>query len=49
MVDRMDFEEVALKTIDVSMSPSVAHFKSESRKAPSNVRTVFFHNNNNML
>jgi hypothetical protein len=45
MMDRLDFEELALKNIDSSLSPSVADFKSESpvsesRKAPLSVRTV---------
>ena len=45
MVDRIDFEELALKNIDLSLSPSVAHFRSESpasesEKTPLSVRTV---------
>ena len=45
MMDRLDFEELALKSIDLSLSPSVAHFRSESpvsesKKAPLSVRTV---------
>jgi hypothetical protein len=47
MVDRLDFEELALKNIDLSLSPSVADFRSESpvsesKKAPltRSVRTV---------
>jgi Mitochondrial K+-H+ exchange-related len=44
MVDRMEFEELSLKSIDLSMSPSVAHLRSSplSEKAPSSVRTVPF-------
>lgn len=42
-MDRMEFEELALKSIDLSMSPSVAHFRSspmsENKKASSTVRT----------
>ena len=45
MMDRLDFEESALKSVDMSLSPSVADFRSESpasesKKAPSNVRTI---------
>ena len=40
MMDRLDFEELALKSIDLSLSPSVTDFRSESpvsesKKAPS--------------
>lgn len=42
MVDRMEFEELALKSIDLSMTPSVADFRSgpvsEDKKAPLSVR-----------
>jgi len=45
-MDRMDFEELALKSIDLSMSPSIAHFKSsplpENVKAPLSVRAIPF-------
>lgn len=44
MVDRMEFEELALKSIDLSISPSVAHFRSttvsDNEKAQSSVRTT---------
>ena len=44
-MNRLDFEESALKNIDLSLSPPVADFKSESpvsesKKAPLSVRTV---------
>ena len=46
MVDRMEFEELALKSIDLSICPSVAHFRStpvsDDKKAPLNVRTTTF-------
>jgi hypothetical protein len=47
MVDGLDFEESALKSIDLSLSPSVANFRSESpvsenKKAPLSVRTIPF-------
>ena len=47
MVDRLDFEESTLKSVDLSLSPSVTDFKSESpesesEKAPLSVRTVPF-------
>jgi hypothetical protein len=43
MMDRLDFEESALKSVDLSLSPSVADFRSESpEKATLNVRTVPF-------
>ena len=46
MVDRMEFEELALKRIDLSMSPSVAYLRSspvsDNEKAPSTVRTAPF-------
>ncbi|KAF8800102.1 hypothetical protein BYT27DRAFT_7200608 [Phlegmacium glaucopus] len=45
MVDRMEFEELALKSIDLSMSPSVAQFKSspvpENKNAPLTIPLVF--------
>jgi len=45
-MDRMDFEELALKSIDLSMSPSIANFKSsplpENVKAPLSVRAIPF-------
>ena len=41
-MDRLDFEEIALKSIDLSLSPSVADFRSESKKEPLSVRTVPF-------
>ena len=45
MMDRLDFEESALKSVDLSLSPSVADFRSErpaseSKRTPSNVRTI---------
>jgi hypothetical protein len=47
MVDRLDFEELALKSIDLSASPSVDHLGSESKvseseKASLSVCTVPF-------
>ena len=43
MVDRMEFEELALKSIDLSNSPSLSQFSSnptsEDKKPPFNVRT----------
>ena len=44
MVDSLDFEELALKSIDLSLSPSVADFRSvsESKKVPLSVSTVPF-------
>ena len=46
MVDRMEFEELALKSIDLSICPPVAHFKStpasDNEKVPLNVRTNLF-------
>lgn len=46
-MDRLDFEELALKSIDLSESPSVPHIRSESpasesKEAPLSVRTVPF-------
>jgi hypothetical protein len=46
MVDRIDFEELTLKSIDLSRSPSITQFRSsavsESKKEPSSVRAVPF-------
>ena len=46
MVDRMEFEELALKNIDLSMSPSVSHLRpssmSENEKTSSGVRAAPF-------
>jgi len=46
MMDRLDFEELALKSIDLSLSPSVAHFRSESpvsesKKTPLSISLEF--------
>ena len=37
-MDRIEFEELALKSIDLSMAPSLAQFVSENKKAPLTVR-----------
>ena len=45
MVDRMEFEELALKSIDLSICPPVAYFKStpvSDEKAPLSVRITPF-------
>ena len=54
MVDQLDFEESTLKSIDLSLSPSVADFRSESlvsesKKAPLSVRIVLFRINKYLL
>ena len=41
-MDRLDFEESSLKSVDLSLSPSVEDFRSESPESPSNVRTLLF-------
>ena len=45
-MDRMEFEELALKSIDLSICPPVAHFRStptsDNEKAPLSVRTTPF-------
>ena len=52
-MDRMDFEELALKSIDLSRSPSITQFRSsavsESNKEPSSVRAVPFRIHSNTL
>lgn len=46
MVDRMEFEELTLKSIDPSICPPVTHFKStpvsDNEKEPLGVRTALF-------
>ena len=44
MVDRMEFEELTLKSIDPSTCPPVTYFKSTpgNEKVPLNVRTTPF-------
>jgi hypothetical protein len=46
MVDRMEFEELALKSIDLSTCRPVTHFRStpvsDNEKAPLSVRTTPF-------
>ena len=39
-MDRLDFEELDLRSIDLSLSPSVADL-SESKKEPLSVRVQF--------
>ena len=44
MADRMEFEELTLKSIDLSICPPVTHFKStpDNEKAPLSVRATPF-------